>query len=58
MNDLLSVARRLRGYADEPGASRQKQQDLLIAVDLFMAVNAIMSATAPTDNRKDSPIPG
>jgi hypothetical protein len=45
-NDLLSIARRLRGYADDPGTDQQKRKDLLVAADALCTLNAMLSAEA------------
>jgi hypothetical protein len=44
MNDLLSLARKLLEYADEPGASERKKEDLKLAADALRAFNTMLSA--------------
>lgn len=57
MNDLFAIARRAREYADEPGISKRKQQDLLVLADVALLYNAILNA-APDEEKDHSPIPG
>ncbi len=42
--DLASIARRLIEYADEPGISRQKEEDLRTAADALRHYNAVLNA--------------
>jgi hypothetical protein len=46
MNDLLSLARRLLEYADEPGTNERKQEDLRLAADALRSFNIMLSAEA------------
>jgi hypothetical protein len=46
MNDLLSLARRLLEYADEPGTDERKQEDLRLAADALRAFNTMLSGEA------------
>lgn len=46
MNDLPSLARRLLEYADEPGASDRKREDLKLAADALRSFNMMLGAEA------------
>lgn len=54
-DDNIALACRLRGYADEPDTSEQKQKDLLTAAARLIAVDVMLNAIAPL-NGKDSPV--
>lgn len=50
MNEIRSIARRLRKYAGEPGICAQKREDLLTSADALDHLNAMLNAKPARDD--------
>lgn len=51
MNDVVSIARRLRDYADEPAVPSQKRADLLDAAAALLVLHQMLNAKTEEGSR-------